>query len=62
MNTDSYTKMVEDGRDITSVLESAPENKRILVSAIAWAYLNGLNTGETLAEAKYAAMQTRPGA
>ena len=52
MNTDSYTKMVEDGRDIISVLNSAPEDKRFLVSAIAEAFLNGLNTGEKLAQAK----------
>jgi len=52
MNTDSYTKMVEDGRDFYSVLNSAPEDKRFLVSAIAEAFLNGLNTGERLAAAR----------
>lgn len=50
MNTDIYTKMVEDGRDIISVLNSAPEDKRFLVSAEA--FLNGLNTGEKLARAR----------
>ena len=52
MNTDSYTKMVEDGGDIISILNSAPEDKRFLVSAIAEAFLNGLNMGEKLAQAK----------
>ena len=51
MNDDSCTKMVGDGRDIINVLNSAPEDKRFLVSAIAEAFLNGLNTGEKLARA-----------
>lgn len=48
MNTDSYTKMVEDGRDIISVLNSAPEDKRFLVTAIAEAFINGMIAQERL--------------
>ncbi len=51
---DSYTKMVEDGRDFISILISAPENKRLLASIIAEVYLNGLNTGEKLADVRQA--------
>lgn len=52
MNADSYTKMLEDSGDIAHVLNSAPEDKRFLVEAIAEAFLNGLNTGEKLARAQ----------
>ncbi len=61
MNTDSYKKMVEDGRDFYSVLNSASEDKRFLVSAIAEAFLNGLNAGERNAGERLAQAQ-RPGA
>ncbi len=49
MDTDSYTKMVEDGRDILSVLKSAREDKQVLVMAIARAYADGAMAGEQLA-------------
>lgn len=52
MSTDSYTKMVADGRDMISVLNSAPEDRRFLVTAIAEAFLNGVNTGEKLAQVR----------
>jgi len=45
MNTDSYTKMVEDGRNIINVLNSVPKDKRFLASMMAEVYLNGLTTG-----------------
>lgn len=54
MNEDSYIKMAVDGRDFISVLISTPENKHLLASIVAEVYLNGLNTGEMLAEIRQA--------
>ena len=50
MNTDSYTKMVEDGRDFIGVLNSVPENKRILMRAMVNAYMDGMIAQERLTE------------
>ena len=49
MNTNSYAKMVEDGRDIISVLNSVPEDKRMLMRAMAGAYIDGMIAQEQLA-------------
>lgn len=49
MNTDTFRKMVEDGRGVIKIIESVPEDKRVLVSAVAEAFLNGLTAGEKLA-------------
>ena len=50
MKTDSYTKMVEDGRDIISVLNSVPEDKRFMLSMMADAFINGMIAQEQLAQ------------
>ena len=49
MNKDSFTMMVKDGKDLIQIIQSAPEDKRVLVSAVAEAFLNGLTAGEKLA-------------
>jgi len=56
MNQDSYTKMVEDGQNIISVLDSVPKEGRELMSAIFGAYLDGWMARERLAATE------RPGA
>lgn len=49
MNQDSYTKMVRDGKDLIRILQSVPEDKRILMSAIAGAFIDGMIAQERLA-------------
>ena len=49
MNKDSYTKMVRDGKDLIQILQSVPEEKRPLLSAIAGAYIDGMIAQERLA-------------
>lgn len=52
MNKDSYTKMVEDGRNVISILNSVPEDKRPMLSAIAGAFIDGMLAQERLAAAE----------
>lgn len=52
MNQDTYKKMVEDGRDFISILNSVPEDKRPMLSAIAGAFIDGMLTQERLAAAE----------
>lgn len=49
MNKDSYTRMVRDGEDLIRILQSVPEDKRRLVSAIAGAFIDGMIAQERLA-------------
>lgn len=49
MNKDSYTKMVKDGKDLIQILQSVPEDKRPLISAIAGAFIDGMIAQERLA-------------
>lgn len=48
MNQDTYSKMVEDGRDFISVLNSIPEDKRPMLSVIVGAYIDGMIAQERL--------------
>ena len=52
MNTDTFRKMVEDGRGVIGILESVPEDKRPMLSAIAGAYIDGMIAQERLAAAE----------
>lgn len=52
MNTDTFWKMVEDGKGIIEILESVPEDKRPILSAIAWAFIDGMIAQERLAAAQ----------
>ena len=54
MEKDSFAMMVKDGKDLAQIIQSAPEDKRVLVSAVAEAFLNGLTAGEKLASAERA--------
>lgn len=56
MMQDKFSTMVKDGKDLTKIIQSVPEDKQVLVSAVAEAFLNGLTAGEKLAAAE------RPGA
>lgn len=56
MNQDKFSVMVKDGEDFAQIIQNVPEDKRFLLSMVADAFMNGLNTGERLA-----AME-RPGA
>ena len=56
MNKDSFTMMVKDGKDLIQIIQSVPENKRPMFSAIAGAYIDGMIAQERLAAAE------RPGA
>ena len=48
MNQDTYKKMVEDGRDFISILNSIPEDRRPMLSVIAGAYIDGMIAQERL--------------
>lgn len=50
MNNDSCTKMVRDGKDLIQILQSVPEDKRPLLSAIAGAFIDGMIAQERLTE------------
>lgn len=52
MNKDGYTKMVEDGRNVISILNSVPEDKRPMLSAIAGAFIDGMIAQERLMAAE----------
>ena len=56
MNKDSFTMMVKDGKDLIQIIQSMPEDKRPMFSAIAGAYIDGMIAQERLAAAE------RPGA
>lgn len=47
MMQDKFSTMVKDGKDLTKIIQSVPEDKRVLVSAVAEAFLNGLTAGES---------------
>lgn len=48
MTQDTYRKMVEDGRDFISILNSIPEDRRPMFSVIAGAYIDGMIAQERL--------------
>lgn len=52
MAQDTFRKMVEDGRDIIRILESVPEDKRPLLSALAGAFIDGMLAQDRLAAAE----------
>lgn len=52
MTQDKFSTMVKDGKDLAQIIQSAPEDKQVLVSAVAEAFLNGLTAGEKLAAAE----------
>ena len=47
MMQDKFSTMVKDGKDLTKIIQSVPEDKQVLVSAVAEAFLNGLTAGES---------------
>lgn len=49
LNKDSCTKMILDGNDLIRTLQSVPEDKRSLLSAIAGAYIDGMIAQERIA-------------
>lgn len=49
MAQDTFRKMVEDGRGIIKILESVPEDKRPMLSALAGAFIDGMLAQERLA-------------
>lgn len=49
MSQDKFDSMMKDGRNIINILNSVPENKRPLLSAIAGAFIDGMIAQERLA-------------
>lgn len=49
MNTDTFWKMVEDGKGIIEILESVPEDKRPMLSAMVGAFIDGMLAQERFA-------------
>ena len=52
MERDTFTTMLRDGNTFAGILQSVQEDKRFLLSMMAEAFINGLNTGEKLAQAR----------
>lgn len=48
MKQDTFTTMVKDGNTIADILQSVPENKRILLAAMTEAFINGMIAQERL--------------
>lgn len=49
MTQDTFRKMVEDGRNVISILNSVPAEKRPMLSALAGAFIDGMIAQERLA-------------
>lgn len=49
MEQDKFSTMVRDGKDLIQILNSVPEDKRFLVSALAGAFIDGMLAQERLA-------------
>lgn len=49
MNQDKFTTMVKDGNAIIDILQSVPENKRLLLTAMTEAFINCMIAQERLA-------------
>ena len=49
MNKDTFTTMLRDGSAFADILQSVPEDKRMLMRAMAGAYIDGMIAQEQLA-------------
>lgn len=49
MTQDKFSTMVKDGKDLIQIIQSVPEDKRPMFSAIAGAYIDGMIAQERLA-------------
>ena len=57
MNQDTFATMLKDGNTFADILQSVPEDKRMLMRAMAGAYIDGM-----IAQEQLAAQVERPGA
>lgn len=57
MSQDTFTAMLKDGNTLADILQSVPEDKRMLMRAMAGAYIDGM-----IAQEQLAAQAERPGA
>ena len=48
MNRDTFTAMLNDGKDFIQIVQSIPEDKRFLLSMMADAFVNGMQAQERL--------------
>lgn len=48
MEQDKFSTMVRDGKDLIEILNSVPEEKRPMLSAIAGAFIDGMLAQERL--------------
>lgn len=52
MNQDKFTTMIKDGNTIIDILQSVPESKRLMLAAMAEAFMNGMIAQERLTAGK----------
>ena len=52
MNQDKFATMIKDGNTIIDILNSVPESKRILLTAMTEAFMNGMIAQERLTAGK----------
>lgn len=57
MSQDTFAAMLKDGNTFADILQSVPEDRRMLMRAMAGAYIDGM-----IAQEKLAAQAERPGA
>lgn len=48
MNKDSFATMVKDGKGLIQIIQSVPEDKRPMLSALAGAFIDGMIAQERL--------------
>lgn len=48
MNQDTFTTMLKDGRNIAALLQSVQKDKRVLMRALADAFIDGMIAQERL--------------